>query len=150
MKQLLIVVFIFTTSFNIVQAQMAPGNEQASLYERLGGTDGISAIVDDIVVAHGKNPHIKARFLPYNDQPERLAVIKQHLKDFLSSGTGGPAEYTGRDMPTTHNGMNISPAEYMFVVDDILMVLDNHHIDAQTKKDVLAILWSLKGMIIGQ
>ena len=46
--------------------------------------------------------------------------------------------------------MNISPAEYMAVVDDILLVLDQHNIDEQSKKDVLAILWSLKGMIIAQ
>ena len=46
--------------------------------------------------------------------------------------------------------MNISSAEYMHVVDDILQVLDSHSIDEESKKDVLAILWSLKGMIIAQ
>lgn len=46
--------------------------------------------------------------------------------------------------------MNITAAEYMAVVDDILLVLDNRQIDEQSKKDVLAILWSLKGMIMGQ
>lgn len=53
-------------------------------------------------------------------------------------------------MPAAHQGMNISAAEYMAVVDDILLVLDKRHIDEQSKKDVLAILWSLKGMIMGQ
>jgi hemoglobin len=53
-------------------------------------------------------------------------------------------------MPTTHKGMNISPEEYMHVVDDILQVLDKHKIDEESKKDVLAILWSLKGMIISK
>lgn len=149
MKQFITAVFIFTTFIITAQAQKAPV-EQTSLFERLGGTEGISAIVDDIVIAHGENPNIKARFLPYVDQPERLAVIKKHTVEFLSAGTGGSAIYTGRDMPTTHKGMNISPAEYMYVVDDILMVLDNHKIDEQSKKDVLAICWSLKGMIIGQ
>jgi len=38
----------------------------------------------------------------------------------------------------------------MAVIDDILLVLDNHNIDEQSKKDVLAILWSLKGMIMEQ
>ena len=51
-------------------------------------------------------------------------------------------------MPTAHEGMNISPAEYMYVVDDIMLGLDEHNIDEESKKDVLAILWSLKGMII--
>ena len=120
------------------------------LFDRLGGTTGITALVDDVVEAHMNNPAISARFLPYKEQPEKLAVIKHHTIDFFSAGSGGPATYSGRDMPTTHKGMNISPAEYMHVIDDILMVLDKHKIDEQSKKDVLAILWSLKGMIISK
>jgi len=125
-------------------------DDQASLFERLGGTRGITMIVDDVIEAHMINPAIKARFIPYKEQPERLAVIRQHTIDFFSAGSGGPVTYTGRDMPATHKGMNISPAEYMYVVDDILLVLDKHKMDEESKKDVLAILWSLKDMIISQ
>jgi hemoglobin len=46
--------------------------------------------------------------------------------------------------------MNISPGEYMHTIDDIMGVLDKRAIDDESKKDVLAILWSLKGMIIEQ
>jgi hemoglobin len=120
------------------------------LFERLGGTKGITSIVDDVVEAHMANPSVSARFLPFKEQPERLAVIKKHTVDFFSAGSGGPVAYAGRDMPTTHKGMNISPEEYMHVVDDILQVLDKHKIDEESKKDVLAILWSLKGMIISK
>ncbi len=120
------------------------------LFERLGGTKGITSIVDDVVEAHMTNPAISARFLPFKEQPERLAVIKKHTVDFFSAGSGGPVTYSGRDMPTTHKGMNISPAEYLHTVDDILQVLDSHKIDEASKKDVLAILWSLKGMIISK
>jgi hemoglobin len=120
------------------------------LFERLGGTTGIAAIVDDVVSAHMNNPAISARFIPYGDQPEKLALIKQHTIEFFSAGSGAAVNYTGRDMVTTHKGMNISPAEYMHAVDDIMMVLDNHKADDETKKDVLAILWSLKGMVIGK
>ncbi len=120
------------------------------LFERLGGTSGITVLVDDVVEAHMNNPAISARFLPLKEQPEKLAVIRQHTIEFFSSGSGGPGTYSGRDMPTTHRGMNISPAEYMHVVDDILRVLDKHKADEATKKDVLAILWSLKDMIISK
>jgi hemoglobin len=122
----------------------------AILFERLGGAIGITAIVDDVVLAHMNNPAISARFLPYTEEPERLALIKKHTIDFFSAGSGGQVDYTGRDMPTTHKGMNISPAEYMYVIDDIMTVLDNHKKDDETKKDVLAILWSLKGLIIAK
>ncbi len=48
-------------------------------------------------------------------------------------------------MPSTHRGMNINAEEYMAAVDDILATLDKHRIDEQTRKDVLAIAYSLKG-----
>ena len=120
------------------------------LFERLGGGSGIKAIVDAVVEAHMCNPAISARFLPYKDEPEKLAVIKKHTVDFFSAGSGAPVAYGGRDMVTTHKGMSVTADEYLHVVDDILGVLDNHKIDSVTKNEVLFILWSLKGMIIGQ
>jgi len=121
-----------------------------TLYERLGGRDGISRIVDDTVETHMNNPAVNARFLPYKEQPEKLAVIKQHTIEFFSAGSGGPLIYNGKDMVTAHKGMNISPAEYMHVIDDIFVALDKNSISEDSKKDVLAILWSLKGMIVSQ
>lgn len=150
MKNLITSIFIVFLFVSSVQAQLPSDSNPSSLYERLGGEEGISSIVDDVVVAHTNNPVIKARFLPYLDQPERLVVIRQHTIEFFSAGSGGDVSYTGKDMPTTHRGMNISAAEYMEVVDDILMVLDKHKIDEQSKKDVLAICWSLKDMIMAQ
>lgn len=121
-----------------------------TLFERLGGTEGITKIVDDVVETHMNNPNVSARFVPYKDTPEKLAIIKKHTVDFFSEGSGGPVKYDGRDMISTHRGMNISHAEYMHVMDDILVVLSSHKIDDITQKDVLSILWSLKGMIIAQ
>ena len=123
--------------------------EERSLYERLGKAEGIANLVDDVVEEHMNNPKVSARFLPYKERPEYLAQIKKHTADFFCAGSGGPEQYTGRDMPTTHRGMNINEAEYMHVMDDILNVLDKHQKDEQTKKDVLAILYSLKDQIIG-
>ena len=81
-----------------------------TLFDRLGGTEGITAIVDDAVETHMNNPAVSARFLPYKDRPEYLAKVKQHTVDFFSAGSGGSATYSGRDMTTTHKGMNISPS----------------------------------------
>jgi len=120
----------------------------ASLYQRLGASSGIAALVDDIVAAHMSNEAIKARFLPIAREPQRLAVIKQHLCAFLEAGSGGPSRYAGRSMPDAHRGMNISESEYVAAIDDILAVLRKHDIDEPTQKDVLAIAYSLKGDIV--
>ena len=119
-----------------------------SLFERLGGSAGINALVEDIVAKHMENPVIRARFRPYLETPDKLAVTKKHLCAFLEAGSGGTAQYTGRSMQATHRGMNINAAEYMAVTDDILTALRKHRIDEQTQKDVLAIAYSLKGDIL--
>ena len=121
-----------------------------SLFERLGGRNGISAIVDDTVENHMNNTNVNARFLPFKEKPEQLAIIKNHTIDFFQAGSGGPNNYKGKDMVSAHTGMNISPAEYMHVVDDIFMALDKNGIDEDSKKDILSILWSLKEMIIAK
>ncbi len=128
---------------------METNEKQKSLYERLGGIDGITAIVGDVVEAHMTNPVVKARFLPLKDNPTHFAQVTQHLINFFAAGSGGPEQYTGKDMPTAHRGMNISQGEYMSVIDDILLALDKRKIDEQSRKDVLAILFSLKDQMIG-
>jgi hemoglobin len=137
------------TVTGIINAQTL-SKETKTLFERLGGTTGITAIVDDVIEAHMNNPAINARFKPYLDQPERFAQIRQRTIEFFSAGSGGSVEYTGRDMSTTHQGMNISAAEYMHVIDDIMGVLEKHNIDHESQKDVLSILWSLKEKIISK
>lgn len=129
--------------------QTAPANAQTrSLYERLGSAKGIRAIVEDIVEAHMTNPTIKSRFLPSKDDPAHLEQVKTHLCNFLGAGSGGPEQYGGRSMPDAHRGMNVSEAEYMAAVDDILAALGKHGIDEQSQKDVLAIAYSLKSQIM--
>ena len=122
--------------------------ETKSLFDRLGGSAGIERIVDEVASRHLENPVISARFRPYLDQPQKLQDLKTHLARFLELGSGGPQRYTGRDMKSAHKGMNISPAEYMSALDDIIAALVKTGIDEQTRKDVLAIAWSLKSDII--
>ena len=119
-----------------------------TLYERLGEIDGITKLVDDVVELHMLNPVVAPRFTPYAEDPDKLAVIKNHTVNFFCMGSGGPQTYEGRDMPTTHKGMNISEQEYMAVTDDIMQALEKNNRGEEEKKDVLAILYSLKEGII--
>jgi hemoglobin len=121
---------------------------QVPLFERLGGSPGIERIVEEVAGRHLENPTIRARFLPFLEPPEKLLQLKVHLARFLELGSGGPQRYAGRDMKSAHRGMNVSPAEYMAAVDDIMASLVAVGIDEQTRNDVLAIAWSLKGDIV--
>lgn len=121
-----------------------------SLFDRLGGTEGISSLVDDIAQAHLDNPVINHAFLPLKENPEHFESFKTHVKEFLSAGTGGGATYTGKDLPSAHKGLNSTEKEFLSAVDDILMIMSKHNIDEETKKDMLYILYSMKGAVIGK
>jgi hemoglobin len=116
----------------------------ATLYDRLGQNAGITRIVNDVVDAHLANPLVSARYQVVKDMPR----LRQTAIEFFCAGSGGPEPYTGRDMLSTHKGMNISEQEYMGVMDDILGTLEKHNIDAGTRGEVTAILYSLKGEIL--
>lgn len=114
-----------------------------SLYERMGGAQGISRLVDDLVEMHCKNPLIGARF-----QKTDLNRLREKGREFFAMGTGGPANYTGKDMREAHKGMNISEQEFVAVLDDILAAMDKNKLGDQEKREVLAIAYSLKGEVI--
>lgn len=118
----------------------------ATLYQRLGGADGIASLVEEAVAKHLANPLVKSRF----ENVEDLERAKEMSREFFSVGSGGPGPYSGRDMRTAHKGMNISEQEFLAVTDDIVITMDEHGLDDETKKDVIAILYSLKDEIIRQ
>ena len=114
-----------------------------SLYERLGRRDGIARITRTLISNHLANPLVRTRF-----ENSDMARVEQHAVEFFCAGAGGPETYGGRDMLTTHRGMNISEQEFVAVVDDAVAALDSHGIEPATRSDVLAILWSLKGEVV--
>jgi len=123
---------------------------EKTIYEKLGGAEGISGAVDQIVAKHLENEQIKHYFIPLQENPEYFEQFKQHVKDFLGAGTGGGTEYKGRDMVGAHKGLNISEAEFLAAIDDILYVLDDNKVDRVSRNELLAVLYSMKDAVIKQ
>jgi hemoglobin len=114
-----------------------------SLYERLGGTEGITAIASDLVDLHIANPRIAPRYVNSDiDQVKHLAAT------FFIAGSGGPSVYEGKDMLTAHKGMNIDSAEFIAVLDDAMEALEKNGIGQREKEEVLSILYGMKSEIV--
>jgi hemoglobin len=119
---------------------------QKTLYERVGGYDGICAVVND--------------FLPRLQADERLARYWQHrgedgvkrekqlLIDFLCSSAGGLLYYTGRDMKTTHVGMKVSESDWAAMVGHLTATLDAFKVPQAERNEVLAFIQSTKADIV--
>ncbi|SCK12447.1 group 1 truncated hemoglobin [Vogesella sp. LIG4] len=117
-----------------------------TLYERLGGADGIRRIIDDVVANHLSNPAVHPRFAHVAD----LGHLKEMVFQFFCMGSGGPQVYCGKDMRSAHRGMNISEQEYLAVMDDILTALASNNVAEDARHEVIAILYSLKDEVIRQ
>lgn len=115
-----------------------------TLYQRLGGAPGLARIVNDVIDNHLANPVVKTRFENAKDLPR----LRQLALDFFTAGSGGPANYTGKDMLQAHRGMNISEQEYLAVMDDVMGALRKNEVPQDVCNEVLGILYSLKGEII--
>ena len=124
--------------------------KEKSIYEKLGGEEGVSGIVEDIVAKHLENENIKHYFINLQENSDYFNQFKQHVKDFLVTGTGGPANYQGRDMQSAHNGLNLSESDFLEALDDILFVLDNHKVDRVSRNELLATLYAMKDAVIKQ
>ena len=117
-----------------------------SLYERLGGTEGITVITRDIIQRHMNNPDIQSRFVEGSGVD--LTQLEKRVIEFFTVGSGGPGDYSGRDMATAHAHMNINEKELISGMDDIVGAVRDYGCNDQTCNDVLAILYSLKDEVM--
>jgi hemoglobin len=115
----------------------------SSLYERLGGTDGIKAIASDLVDFHLNNPRIAPRYADSD-----VAAVKNAAATFFIAASGGPSVYEGKEMLAAHRGMNIDDAEFMAVLDDAMAALEKNGIGQREQEEVLFFLYGLKPEIV--
>ncbi len=114
-----------------------------SLYERLGGEAAIKSVVDEFVANVGADDRINKYFA--NADLERL---KAHLVNQIGQASGGPQQYTGRDMKTTHTGMGVDDAAFNALVEDLVKALDKFAVPEQEKSELLGILGPMKADIV--
>ena len=117
-----------------------------SLYERLGGYDGISGFADNFL-ARLQADSALGRFWQ-NRGDDGTAREKQLLVDFLCANSGGPMLYTGRDMLLTHKGMQISESDWTAFLGHAGDTFEALDMPQQERDDVSVFVMSLKDDIV--
>lgn len=115
------------------------------LFERLGGKEAITAVVDEFVSRVAADTVINARFAN-TDIPH----LKAMLVDQICAATGGPCKYEGKDMKTAHAGMKVSDEEFGALVGDLKGALDKFKVGEAEQKELIGALGGMKGDIVGQ
>jgi hemoglobin len=117
-----------------------------SLYERLGGYDGITAVVDNLLPRLAGDAKL-SRFWAHRGS-DGIAREKQLLIDFLAHAAGGPMYYTGRTMKLSHVGMRVDAEDWRVFIRHVEATLDAAHAPAPERADVLGFLGSLRPEIV--
>ncbi len=123
-----------------------PNDSNASLYNRLGGYDAIAAVADDFLPRLQGDAQL-GRFWQ-NRGDDGVAREKQLLVDFLCASAGGPLLYTGRDMPTSHKGMQISESDWSRMIGHLTATLQKFDVPERERGEVLAFIESTKAEIV--
>lgn len=118
---------------------------EPKLYDRLGGKAAIQAGVDDFVANIAADGRINQRFAR-TDIPK----LKLHLVDQVCEASGGPCKYTGRDMVTTHKGMNLTVAEFNATGEAMQKALGRLKVPPRETNEVMNLLGSMQDQIVGK
>jgi truncated hemoglobin YjbI len=117
--------------------------DTTSLYSRLGGKTAIITVVDNFVNAVVADTRIN-KFFAKSD----AVKLKKQLVDQICGATGGPCQYTGKDMKAAHKGMKISGADFDALVDDLGKTLDQLKVGEKEKGELLGALGGMKADIV--
>jgi hemoglobin len=115
----------------------------ADLYDRLGGLDAITAVVDSFVARCAADDRINRKFAR-TDVPR----LKKMLVDQVCEATGGPCTYSGRDMRDTHDGMGVTAGEFDALVEDLGATLDEFSVPEAEQAELVGILGPFRGEIV--
>ena len=114
-----------------------------TLYERLGGKDAITAVIDDFVARCAADSRINGKFARTD-----IARLKASLVDQVCEAAGGPCTYSGRDMHTTHEGMSVTGGEFDALVADLVATLDHFSVPEAEKNELLGALAPMRSDIV--
>ena len=149
------------TGTNGAPAQV-PG--KMTLFERLGGEQGITAIVEDFTARALEDPRVdwdrkgtkrsgffgRGNSSAWTATPTNVVTLKKHLVQFLTLATGGPAKYDGKEIKPVHADMHISNPEFDATIGDLKASLDKLRIPDKEQKELLAIVESTRPQIVTQ
>ena len=120
-----------------------------SLYERIGGVNAISMVVDRFSDEVVKNPKLNENpALKEWNESGQLPGLKFMRTLWLCEQAGGPFQYTGKDMGEAHKDLHLTADEFDEVGAEIARALDHFDVPEQEKQEVLAAIVARKDEVV--
>jgi hemoglobin len=100
---------------------MSTANLQPSLFDRVGGVPGVTAMVDRFYVRVLGDPTLRPYF-----EGVAMTKLRRMQFEFFSAALGGPIRYTGRPVIHAHQGRHISRAHFQAFVAHLFATLKDY------------------------
>lgn len=113
------------------------------LYHDLGGTPGITTIVDGFLLRLADNERIVDTFADTDIAEFRRLLIEQ-----LCDLSGGPCQYSGRSMAEAHRNMGVSAMQFNALVEDFMASMDDAGVPRGAQNRLLALLAPMHAEIV--
>ena len=116
-----------------------------TLWDRLGGQKSVEAVVHDFVGAAATNKKVNFfRDGKFKLDATGVARLEKLLVELISANSGGPLKYTGRDMKSSHAGMQITEDEFNALAGDLVDTLKKYKVPQTEIDELVAIVASTK------
>ena len=119
----------------VLLAASPAGAAGPSLYDELGGKDGLTRIAATMLDIASKDPRTHDQFGDVS-----LTWLTPRLAAYFCMRVGGPCRYPGRDLRTEHEALHISVGEFNAVVEDLQTAMDRQGIPYWIQNRFLALL----------
>ena len=140
MKHVKVSLLVIMMTF--AQFGVAKDGKKTSLYDRIGGSEAIGKIFDEVGGRMAADPEL-AKFFQGQSQ-EALLTQRQRAIEFLCHETGGPCTYSGRPLKEAHASLNITESQWKAFLKHLTATLDNQKIGEKEKDEFLKVVKRLK------
>jgi hemoglobin len=122
-----------------IEAHPAPG----SLYERLGGTQKVTAFVNETIDRVAADPRMNQSFDKVDLKRVKILLVQQ-----ICSLTEGGCTYSGDPMKEVHEGHKITNAEFFDLVEVLRKAMRSQDVPLSARNELLAILAPMKRDVV--
>ncbi|RUO68883.1 group I truncated hemoglobin [Idiomarina ramblicola] len=114
-----------------------------NLYQQLGEQEGIETIVEEMLYRVGGDDRIAHHF-------DGVDIMRVHklISEQVCDLSGGPCDYSGEDMKTSHRNMGVDNADFNALVEHLIVAMEKQDVPVSAQNQLLGLLAPMHGDIV--
>jgi hemoglobin len=107
--------------------------DESTLYERIGGADVLSRVIDDFYGRVTRDPDLSPFF-----RKTSMDKLRRMQHEFLGAALDGPQQYTGLSLAHVHSGLGITVHHFNRFTQHLLETLRDMGVDEKDIEQVIS------------